>query len=217
MTMCTTQSVNIWQPTRETAAERTRERKRDSFSCLMSRAIMRPIYSHSPAFTGNGFQLQMTHRAFVHVMLTRTLLKWVWISSKSWLWKWGSKTAIWIVGFLLVVATYFYWDLLYISFEELRSMWVLHIHTRFQTFELLYTGHAHHNFSKCEILNKDYEVVDVVPECLLNCCCNLDSEHQCTVSLMLVWNQGWSSKHNNRHINISMKNSLIGKKCLNMK
>lgn len=152
MTMCTTQRVNIWQPTRETAAERTRERTRDSFSCLMSRAIMRPIYSHSPAFTGNGFQLQMTHSAFVHVMLTRTLLKWVWISSKSWLWKWGSKTAIWIVGFLLVVATYFYWDLLYISFEELRRMWVLHIHTRFQTFELLYTGHAHHNFSKCEIM-----------------------------------------------------------------
>ncbi len=181
----------------------------------MSRAIMRAIYSHSPAFTGNGFQLQMTHRAFVHAMLTRTLFKWVemWISSKSWLWKWGSKTAIWIVGFFTGCGYLFLLrPALHLIWGTVEHAADTHIE-RFQTFELeLYTVYAQHNFPKCKIMNKDYVVVDVVPACLLKWCC--------TVSLMLVWNQGWSANHNNKQlliiITIITKNSLICKK-LNMK
>lgn len=123
---------------------------------------MRPIYSHSPAFTGNGFQLQMTHRAFVHFMLTRLLIKWVWISSKSWLWKWGSKTDIWIADFLLVVATYFLlWPALHFIWGTVE---LADTHTvRFQKFKLkLNTVNAHHNFSKCKIMNRVTQMVWVM-------------------------------------------------------
>lgn len=158
---------------RQREGERARERRGKTLQW------MRSIYSHSPASTANGFQLQMTHRAFVHAMLTRTLIKWVGISSKRWLWKGGRKTFIWIVCLWLLSESCFTFLLrncgtacrYCYSYSSILNIWVWI------------------SYSTCSQLTNG--LVDMVPLCMLSCCCNLDREHQCSASLMLVWNHAW--------------------------